>query len=118
MPATKRTKPDCVRKHKTVKRKKSQSISHLICGRPMTRSSGALSFKRVRCYHAIAFEPKAGQEVLKLRIKDVVFKMVGDKQYAEITVNGKTGQCYISYFRKQFSIPVLSQFRERLMLCL
>jgi hypothetical protein len=32
-------------------------------------------------------------ELLKLRIKDVVFKLTPDtKQYAEISVNGKTGQ--------------------------
>jgi integrase/recombinase XerD len=30
-------------------------------------------------------------EILGLRIKDVVFKMANDRQYAEVLVNGKTG---------------------------
>src|SRR5919199_4040417 len=35
-------------------------------------------------------------ELLKLRIKDVVFKLTPDKkQYAEILVNGKTGSRHI-----------------------
>jgi integrase len=36
-------------------------------------------------------------ELLKLRIKDVVFKLTPDnkKQYAEILVNGKTGTRHI-----------------------
>ena len=42
--------------------------------------------------------------LLKLRIKDVVFKMIGDEQYAEITVNGKTGQRHIPLID---SIPYL-----------
>ena len=30
-------------------------------------------------------------EILNLKIKDIVFKKEGDKQYAEVLVNGKTG---------------------------
>ena len=30
-------------------------------------------------------------EILGLRIKDIVFKMANDRQYAEVLVNGKTG---------------------------
>ena len=30
-------------------------------------------------------------EILGLRMKDVVFKMANDRQYAEVIVNGKTG---------------------------
>ena len=30
-------------------------------------------------------------EILGLRIKDIVFKIVNDRQYAEVLVNGKTG---------------------------
>jgi integrase/recombinase XerD len=43
-------------------------------------------------------------ELLKLRIKDVVFKMAGDRQYAEILVSGKTGQRHIPLIN---SIPYL-----------
>jgi integrase len=48
---------------------------------------------RDRCYHAISRDSAARpHELLKLRIKDVSFKLAPDrKQYAEILVNGKTG---------------------------
>jgi integrase len=49
---------------------------------------------RDRCYHAMSRDSAARpHELLKLRIKDVVFKITPDskKQYAEILVNGKTG---------------------------
>jgi integrase/recombinase XerD len=50
------------------------------------------SSKRDRCYHAISRDSSCRpHELLKLKIKDVVFKMPGDRQYAEILVNGKTG---------------------------
>jgi integrase/recombinase XerD len=48
--------------------------------------------KRDRCYHAISRDSSCRpHELLNLKIKDVVFKMAGDRQYAEILVNGKTG---------------------------
>jgi integrase/recombinase XerD len=49
---------------------------------------------RDRCYHAMSRDSAARpHELLKLRIKDVVFKLTPDskRQYAEILVNGKTG---------------------------
>jgi len=48
---------------------------------------------RDRCYHAMSRDSAARpHELLKLRIKDVTFKLAPDrKQYAEILVNGKTG---------------------------
>lgn len=49
---------------------------------------------RDRWYHAMSRDSAARpHELLKLRIKDVVFKLTPDskKQYAEILVNGKTG---------------------------
>ena len=48
---------------------------------------------RDRCYHAMSRDSAARpHELLKLKIKDVVFKLTPDKkQYAEILVNGKTG---------------------------
>jgi len=48
---------------------------------------------RDRCYHATSRDSAARpHELLKLRIKDVTFKLAPDrKQYAEILVNGKTG---------------------------
>ncbi len=52
---------------------------------------------RDRCYHAMSRDSAARpHELLKLRIKDVVFKYTPDKrQYAEILVNGKTGTRHI-----------------------
>lgn len=48
--------------------------------------------KRDRCYHAISRDSSCRpHELLKLKIKDVVFKISGNMQYAEILVNGKTG---------------------------
>jgi hypothetical protein len=34
-------------------------------------------------------------ETLNLKINDIVFKSVGNKQYAEVLVNGKTGSRHI-----------------------
>jgi integrase len=45
--------------------------------------------KRDRCYHAISRDSSCRpHELLKLRIKDIVFKMSGNRQYAEVLVNG------------------------------
>lgn len=50
------------------------------------------SNKRDRCYHAISRDLSARpHEILNLKIKDIVFKSAGNKQYAEVLVNGKTG---------------------------
>src|ERR671932_565454 len=49
---------------------------------------------RDRCYHAMSRDSAARpHELLKLIIRDVVFKLTPDskRQYAEILVNGKTG---------------------------
>ncbi len=52
---------------------------------------------RDRCYHVMSRDSAARpHELLKLRIKDVVFKLTPDKkQYAEILVNGKTGTRHV-----------------------
>ena len=52
---------------------------------------------RDRCYHAMSRDSAARpHELLKLRIKDVVFKLTPDnKQYAEVLVNGKTGTRHV-----------------------
>jgi hypothetical protein len=48
--------------------------------------------KRDRCYHAISRDLSARpHEILDLKIKDIIFKSSGNKQYAEVLVNGKTG---------------------------
>jgi integrase/recombinase XerD len=48
--------------------------------------------KRDRAYHTMSRDTSCRpSELLGLRIKDLIFKMAGDRQYAEILVNGKTG---------------------------
>ena len=52
--------------------------------------------KRDRCYHSITRDSSCRpHEILKLKIKDLSFKMSGNFQYAEILVNGKTGSRHI-----------------------
>jgi len=64
--------------------------------------------KRDRCYHAVSRDSSCRpHELLKIRIKDIVFKMVGNRQYAEILVNGKTGQRAIPLIN---SIPYLKDW--------
>jgi integrase/recombinase XerD len=49
---------------------------------------------RDKCYHSMSHDSSCRpHELLRLRIKDVVFKITPDKtrQYAEVVVNGKTG---------------------------
>jgi integrase len=46
----------------------------------------------MKCYHAVARDLGCRpHELLKLRIKDITFKIVGNIQYAQVVVNGKTG---------------------------
>jgi len=64
--------------------------------------------KRDRCYHAISRDSSCRpHELLKIKIKDIVFKMSGNRQYAEILVNGKTGQRHIPLIN---SIPYLKDW--------
>ncbi len=66
--------------------------------------------KRDRCYHAISRDTSCRpHEILKIRIKDVVFKMIGDRQYAEVLVNGKTGSRNIPLIN---SIPYLKDWLD------
>jgi integrase/recombinase XerD len=51
---------------------------------------------RDRCYHTISRDTSCRpHEILNLKIKDIVFKTSGDRQYAEVLVNGKTGTRHI-----------------------
>ena len=68
--------------------------------------------KRDKCYHAISRDSICRpHELLKIRIKDVVFKMASDghRQYAEVLVNGKTGQRHIPLIN---SIPYLKDWLD------
>ena len=67
--------------------------------------------KRDSCYHAISRDTSCRpHEILKLRIKDIVFKVTGDnRQYAEVLVNGKTGSRHIPLIN---SIPYLKDWLD------
>ena len=61
--------------------------------------------KRDKCYHMMSRDTSCRpHEILGLRIKDVVFKLAGDRQYAEVLVNGKTGSRTVPLIN---SIPYL-----------
>ena len=66
--------------------------------------------KRMKCYHAISRDTSCRpHEILKLRIKDIVFKTAGNRQYAEVLVNGKTGTRHIPLIN---SIPYLKDYLD------
>jgi integrase len=66
--------------------------------------------KRDKCYHAISRDSSARpNEILKLKIRDVVFKKIGTSQYAEAVVNGKTGTKSIPLIN---SIPYLKDYLD------
>jgi integrase/recombinase XerD len=66
--------------------------------------------KRDRCYDAISRDSSCRpHEILKLRIKDINFKMVENKQYAEVLVSGKTGSRHIPLIN---SIPYLKDWLD------
>jgi integrase/recombinase XerD len=66
--------------------------------------------KRDCCYHAIARDSSARpHEILKLKIRDIKFKTVGNYQYAEAMVNGKTGTRPIPLIN---SIPFLKDYLD------
>jgi integrase len=66
--------------------------------------------KREKCYHAISRDTSCRpHEIVKLKIKDVVFKTNGNYQYAEVLVNGKTGTRPIPLIN---SIPYLKDYLD------
>jgi integrase/recombinase XerD len=67
--------------------------------------------KRMKCYHMVSRDSSCRpHEILKLKIKDIVFKITHDKkQYAEILVNGKTGSRNIPLIN---SIPYVKDYLD------
>ena len=66
--------------------------------------------KREKCYHAISRDTSCRpHEILKLKIRDIVFKTTGNSQYAEALVNGKTGTRPIPLID---SIPYLKDYLD------
>jgi integrase/recombinase XerD len=103
-------KPDCIMGIKQLKR------NEISCYKPsdLWSQEDDLLFlkwvtnKRDRCYHTIARDLSARPHViLNLKIKDIVFKTAGNKQYAEVLVNGKTGSRHIPLIQ---SIPYVKEW--------
>jgi integrase len=66
--------------------------------------------KRNKCFHIMAYDTGCRpHELLRLRIKDIVFKNRGDRQYAEVLVNGKTGSRHIPLID---SIPYIKDYLD------
>jgi integrase len=68
--------------------------------------------KRMKCYHAVSRGTSCRpHEILKLRIKDIVFKTVASNhyQYAEVLVNGKTGLRHLPLIN---SIPYVKDWLD------
>jgi integrase len=67
--------------------------------------------KRMKCYHAMSRDTGCRpHELLKLRIRDIVFKSAGDTQYAEVLVNGKTGSRHIPLIN---SLPYVKDYLDQ-----
>jgi integrase len=66
--------------------------------------------KRMKCYHAIARDLACRpHEILILKIEDIAFKVVENRQYAEVVVNGKTGTRALPLID---SIPYLKDYLD------
>jgi integrase len=103
-------KPECIMNIPQLKRKE------VSCYKPSdlwTQDDDLLFLKwvtnkRDRCYHTMSRDLSARpHEILNLKIKDVVFKNVDTKQYAEVLVNGKTGSRHIPLIQ---SIPYIKDW--------
>jgi integrase len=67
--------------------------------------------KRMKCYHAMSRDTGCRpHELLKLRIRDIIFKSAGDTQYAELLVNGKTGSRHIPLIN---SLPYAKDYKTK-----
>jgi integrase len=103
-------KPDCIMGIKQLKR------VEISCYKPsdLWSQEDDLIFlkwvtnKKDRCYHTMARDLSARpHEILNLKIRDIVFKIAGDKQYAEVLVNGETGSRHIPLIQ---SIPYVKDW--------
>ena len=66
---------------------------------------------RDKCYHTISRDLSARpNEILGLKIKDIIFKNTGGKQYAECLVNGKTGTRHLPLID---SLPYLKDWLDQ-----
>jgi integrase len=67
--------------------------------------------KRMKCYHAMSRDTGCRpHELLKLKIRDIIFKSAGDTQYAEVLVNDKTGSRHIPLIN---SLPYVKDYLDQ-----
>jgi integrase/recombinase XerD len=101
-------KPDCIIGIKRLKRKEGYKPSDLWTQEDDLLFLKWVTNKRDRCYHTMARDLSARpHEILNLKIRDIVFKTAGNKQYAEVLVNGKTGSRHIPLIQ---SIPYVKEW--------
>jgi integrase/recombinase XerD len=66
--------------------------------------------KRMKAYHTVSRDSSCRpHEILKLKVKDIIFKISGDYQYAEVMVSGKTGSRHIPLIN---SIPFVKDYLD------
>jgi integrase/recombinase XerD len=66
--------------------------------------------KRDKCYHMISRDTSCRpSEILRIKCKEIVFKMIGNRQYAEVLVNGKTGSRHIPLIN---SLPYVKDYLD------
>lgn len=66
--------------------------------------------KRMKCYHTVSMDMSSRpHEILKLKIRDIVFKTSGNYKYAEVLLNGKTGTRHIPLIN---SIPHVKDYLD------
>jgi integrase len=66
--------------------------------------------KRDKCYHMISRDTSCRpSEILRIKVKEIVFKMIGNRQYAEVLVNGKTGSRHIPLIN---SLPYVKDYLD------
>jgi hypothetical protein len=107
-----RPKPEVVQNLHQLKRKEESIYKPTDL---WTREDDSLFLKycpniRDRCYHTMSRDLSARpSEILSLKIKDIVFKREGNKQYAECLVNGKTGTRHLPIIN---SLPYLKDWLD------
>src|SRR6476620_1405277 len=66
--------------------------------------------KRDKCYHMISRDTSCRpSEILRIKCKEICFKMIGNRQYAEVLVNGKTGSRHIPLIN---SLPYVKDYLD------
>ena len=109
-PKNERLKPKCILNLKQIPRREKSIYSPS----DLWTTEDDLLFlrycpsKRMRCYHTVARDSSCRPHgLLKLKIKDLVYKSIDGKQYAEILVNGKTGSRHIPLIN---SLPYIKEY--------